>query len=73
MMRRLMGWLFGVTRRVEEAGERLRQAEEAENRALDRNRRTAIGNTLMADDTREAMDALLERIERRRSSHAHPT
>jgi hypothetical protein len=70
MTRRLMSWLFGTSDRERAVTERLRQAEQQENEARERNTKTAIGSTLMADDTAEAMLDLLDRMERRRPERA---
>jgi hypothetical protein len=68
-MRWLMGWFFGKSDQQQQVEERLRRAERQEQEALERNQRTAIGNTIKADDTAEALAALLDRMEQRSRRH----
>ena len=66
MMERLMAWLFPKTPEQAKLEERLRHAETVEIDALNNHRTTAIQSTIRADDAREAIEALLADMERRR-------
>lgn len=72
MRRRLLSWLLWKDpSREREVTERLRHAEEEERCALARHTKTAIGNTIRSDDTVAAMDALLDKMNRRGGEHGH--
>lgn len=66
-MRRLMSWLMGSRAADAEkaASHKLGQAMAEQGRAVAAHTKVAVGATLAADDTREALDALLWRMERR--------
>jgi hypothetical protein len=65
-----MTWLFGPSLEDKELERRLRESERAEEEARTRHRAKAINSTIQADDAREAIEAMLQGLERRRQERA---
>ncbi len=62
----VMPWLRRSDERHREASDRLRAAEEHESEAMNRMVRAGVQATMSADDSSEAADRIISRVERRR-------